>query len=330
MVEETHALEGGPDAAPAPAEPFTYHELPNGLEVRFEKGPHKYALKTSSSVETHEPEWLEVVGVTDVLKVLDKPGLPWWGMTLGVEGVLTLFNTGAIFPVNLPGRDRPLIACPALDGSGANVIAGVEELVAWMEKFKLTTNQVKKRAGDRGQAAHDAFELWLTEGLVPEPSIYPAEERGYIEGLLKFMEAVPLKPVASELVVASAELECAGRFDCRAILEEDVYVVQRIVDKSRNLKWGTLEAGESIYDLKTSKYVYESHGKQLEAYELLSIDSGWKPTDGRYVIHVTADGLYEVVPSLAGPEDFLSTLEEYRSSRRIAARRTEFGKGLKK
>jgi hypothetical protein len=41
--------------------------------------------------------WREVPSVTTVLGILDKPGLPWWGMKIGVEGVLELVRRGRLF-----------------------------------------------------------------------------------------------------------------------------------------------------------------------------------------------------------------------------------------
>jgi hypothetical protein len=303
--------------------------MPNGLVVRYEPKGHTYEAALASGVESQENEWTELVSVTKVLDVLDKP-LGWWGMEIGVEGLLTLFNSGAVFPVQIPGRDRPVIACPALDGSGQNVVAGTDEIVKWLDQFNLTTNDVKRRAGDRGQSAHDAFEVWCHEGLMPDPSMYPEDERGYIQGLVRFLEEVPFEAEASEVVVASIEYGFAGRYDVRGRITEEARVVQRIVDKSRNLKYGTINPGSCLADLKTTKRVYTSHGKQLEAYEIAGTEVGHDPTDERYVIHITGDGLYEIVPSHATAEDFLSTFREWESSRRMAAAKSAFGKTLSK
>jgi hypothetical protein len=51
----------------------------------------------------------------------------------------------------------------------------------------------------------------------------------------------------------------------------------------------------------------------LAAYELASIEDGYGATDYRAVIHLTADGRYELVQTHAKAEDFLSILQAYQT-----------------
>ena len=83
----------------------------------------------------------------------------------------------------------------------------------------------------------------------------------------------------------------------------------------------TLIPGRYLADLKTSKSVYGSHARQLEAYEQASIESGYEPTDGRGILLVAPDGTYEFSRSWAEFADFLPVLEVWKSDQRMKARK---------
>jgi hypothetical protein len=196
----------------------------------------------------------------------------------------------------------------------------IDVVVALLTEAKLTVNHVRDKAGARGQAVHDAFEAWARTGFKPDPSIYPDEERGYVEGLLAFLDDVPsIEPIAAEVLVASAEHGYAGRYDIRfrTSAEHDV-VVHRTKRKITTRK---LAPGTYLGDLKSSKGIYPSHARQLEAYEQASIESGYEPTDGRGILHVGADGTYEFVRSWATVEDFLCVLAVWQSDEDMKARK---------
>jgi hypothetical protein len=240
--------------------------------------------------------WREVPSVTTVLDVLNKPALPWWGMKVGVEGTLSAYKSWG------------------LDG------ATVDGIIEWLTAQKLTVNHVRDKAGARGQAVHDAFEAWARAGFKPDPSIYPDEERGYVEGLLAFLDDVPsIEPIAVEVLVASAQYGYAGRYDIRfrTSAEHDV-VVHRTKRKITTRK---LAPGTYLGDLKSSKDIYPSHARQLEAYERASVESGYEPTDGRGILHVSADGTYEFVRSWATLHDFLCVLYVWHSDEAMKARK---------
>jgi hypothetical protein len=186
-----------------------------------------------------------------------------------------------------------------------NTQATQESIVALLTEHKLTVNHVRDKAGDRGQSVHDAFEAWARTGLKPDPSIYPDEERGYVEGLLAFLADVPtIEPIAAEVLVASAEHGFAGRYDIRFRTWQPHDVVVHRTPK-RGATYRRLAPGLYLGDLKTSKGIYASHARQLEAYEQASVESGYEPTEARGILHVAADGTYEFVRSWATFEDFL-------------------------
>ena len=207
--------------------------------------------------------------MTTVLGVLDKPSLPWWGMKMGVEGLLALVD-----------KDPQWLICDT------------DTIVAGLTEHKLTVNHVRDKAGDRGQAVHDALENWARHGHMPDASIYPEEQEGYVRGLVAFLKDVPsAEPTGAEVLVASSEHGYAGRYDLRLRTNQTHEVVVRRT--ATRIRKRELLPGMYLADLKTSKGVYPSHARQLEAYEQASLESGYEPTDGRGILLVSADGNYE-------------------------------------
>jgi hypothetical protein len=264
-------------------------QTPSGIEIRFQVEGHKYQLKIE---EETDDDWKDVVSVSKVLSVLDKPALPWWGMKVGVQGTLSLIE------------DEPTVADLEVDS-----------VVALLNEYKLTVNHVKNRAGDRGSSVHRAFEIWTETGDLPFPDVYPEEERGYITALSKFIEECKPEPLKSEVMVGSLDYGYAGRFDLLAYQGGHEIVTHLTPQKEKR---GVIEPGLGLWDLKTSSGVYpETHFRQLEAYECASVECGYGATDFRAVIHVCADGRYEVKVSNATFDDFYHVLRVYEANRRL-------------
>ena len=86
---------------------------PSGIEILYSPKPkrlyevRKHGVETPDGYETVSP-WKEVPSVTLVLDVLPAPGLPWWGMEMGVSGMLELAERGLLREVDgklmVPGR----------------------------------------------------------------------------------------------------------------------------------------------------------------------------------------------------------------------------------
>lgn len=309
----------------------TYRDstTPSGLEIRYHWAPKR---KYEIGLEGDLASWQEVPSVTTVLEVLDKPALPWWGMTVGVAGVLDLFERGILRPH--PNDKRHLIAPGAVGvGLAGFVVAGEDEVVRLLKQEKLTTNHIKSSAGERGQSAHDAFEIYMREGHKPDPEMFPPEERGYIVGLLEFLRDIELgaiEPESMEVTVGSLEHGYAGRYDVRFETHKPCMVVKRVTPK-RGRQYVELPPGKFLGDLKTSKRVYDNHFLQLEGYEGASVECGYEPTQFRGVIHVhpgdpeddkVYDGPhYEFVPSHAKHEDFLAVLGVHKAFERMKGRK---------
>jgi hypothetical protein len=294
----------------------TVEVTPSGIPVYYQSQPKRLyrigdhealdglALESLLTSAQNQAEcWREVPSVTQVLDCLAKNALPWWGMKVGVEGTLELARARL---------NRELV--PFIYESS------IDDVIAELTEHKLTVNHVRDKAGARGQAVHDAFEAWARTGFKPDPSIYPDEERGYVEGLLAFLDDVPsIEPIAVEVLVASAEHGYAGRYDIRfRTSAEHEVVVHRTRRKITTRK---LAPGTYLGDLKSSKGIYPSHARQLEGYEQASIESGYEPTDGRGILHVGMDGTYEFVRSWATVEDFLCVLAVWQSDEDMKARK---------
>ena len=291
----------------------TVETTPSGIGVYYQSKPKRlYRISAFPAANEDTTTWEEVPSVTTVLGVLDKPALPWWGMKCGIEGVLALYESGHLY-----GSGSPETTFLCHDWNRATV----DSVVALLTERKLTVNHVRDKAGDRGQSVHDAFEAWARTGLKPDPSIYPDEERGYVEGLLAFLADVPsIEPIAAEVLVASAEHGFAGRYDIRFRTYQPHDVVVHRTPK-RGPTYRRLAPGLYLGDLKTSKGIYASHARQLEAYEQASVESGYEPTEARGILHVAADGTYEFVRSWATFEDFRVVLAVYQSDQAMKERK---------
>jgi hypothetical protein len=162
---------------------------PSGLEIEYSWEPKRqYRIRgkvtqDGTTLESEEElielmgevpmgDWRAVPSVTEVLDVLKKDGLHWWGMTVGVEGVISLFH------MNLLGQGPDgLVRVNTVDGWQ---VATVEQAVDLLKKQHLTVNHVRDKAGQRGTAVHDVLELWATGERLPDLDLFPPSEQGYV------------------------------------------------------------------------------------------------------------------------------------------------------
>ena len=282
------------------------HEVTrSGIEVRYGVKPKRvYQIRKGP-----KGRWKTIPSVTTVLDELKAEGLVWWGQRVGIEGVLTLFGKGLVRAAGHNGVS--VLACA--DPSGALVVAGVPQIEELLKREKLTVNSVRDAAGDRGQNVHDAFETWSNDpSLLPDPSMFPPSEAGYVAGLRKFIEESKAIPLAAEVQVGSAKHGFAGRYDIRLQLPEDVELVVHHTPV-RGEKRELFQAGIWLCDLKTSRRAYAKHALQLAAYEAASIECGYEPTLGRCVIQVDSEGNYRFVRCNATEKDFISVLRLWRT-----------------
>lgn len=290
------------------------------IEIAYEASPRRH-YKARAPI-TDDPgvkemtDWVEVPSVTTVLDVLSKDGLPWWGMKIGIEGVLKQYGVGGfITPTITPDGGAGALA--VWNGTSYET-ATVENVVSLLTRQKLTVNHVRDQAGSRGNSVHDALQGWIEEGVMPSPDLYPPEEQGYVIALCAFLNDVgEVTARRAEVMVASVEHGFAGRYDFEGNLKGANLVVKRASPTGKVPEVRKEFKGLSLLDLKTSKGVYASHKLQLEGYEIARREGGLKPTVNRLVIQVSDDGTYAVTESNAEADDFLNVLAAYYSIAKI-------------
>lgn len=322
--------------------PATLTNTPVGIEIAYFVEPRRaYAVRNPLGEGIRNPTdpsegWVEVPSVTTVLKVLDKPALPWWGMGIGVDGIIQLSQMG----VARVAQDGKLVV-PEIskDEKGKIVVSDAavwvyatkENVIMHLTRMKLTVNHVLEDAGHRGVNVHDAFEAWSITGKVPNPAevredgqpLYAPEEQPYVEGLRKFTVDMgdAWETTGSEVAVGSIVHGFAGRYDLRGKTTKDVKLITRActqtgepLKREKDRKAVVVPAGQmGLIDLKTSKSVYPNHLMQLEAYEGAGVEDGLEATDFRAVLHVTKDGLYQFKRARATFEDFLAVLRVHHT-----------------
>ena len=303
----------------------TIQKTPNGDYIKFQTKPYRryYARRGPCTPQDllMDKGWGEKLSsVTQILGILDKPGLPWWGMTMGIEGVLELVKMGVI-SITQDGDDVSVYydraKIEALEEARKAKKKGKDdkpffddpELVTDMQKItrlhtlaEITVNHKRDNAANRGTKAHTAFETWAKTGIWTPVETFPEEQQPYVEGLHKFFAETKLENVHAEVMVASFDWKFAGRYDLRAIMT--------------NKRFG-LDHVKSVTDLKTSKRVYVSHFLQAEGYEGAGIECGWKPSDKRFIVHCTIEGDYEIIPSEATYDDFTAAIQLQRTIERL-------------
>lgn len=256
--------------------------VPSGYTISYCPDPRGYTI-----------DGIEVPSVTTVLDCLSKPALTWWGMKIGVAGV------------------TQLLADEVLPGSYPDSLLTTEDIVKLLTEHKLTVNHQRDKAAKRGTNVHNALEHWALTGKLAHPDDFPEEEQGYVRGLNAFLADCKGQLVAldSELMVGSKEHGFAGRFDLRA------QTISEIQFQTGPRTRRSVQRGVGIFDLKTSKGVYDSHYLQLSAYRLGLEESGYGRSDFEAIILVNADGRYDVKLNPKRPDHFLSVLNTWRALR---------------
>jgi hypothetical protein len=276
---------------------------PSGIEVYYQSGPKRlYRIRNTQECGcTATPFlWQEVPSVSTVLGVLDKPALVWWGQRIGVSGAINVLHEA---PEAWSKRAIEL-------DHDSFVAAIVDEL----KERKLTVNHQRDKAADRGTNVHSALESWAETGITPDPRFFPENERGYVQGLVNFINDAHPHPLQSEVMVASLD-GFAGRFDLLANLDFAGKVVTKTYPKKEDIRSDI--SGAWLLDLKTSKDVYPSYHLQLAAYMRGLGECGYGLPEHAGVVRVTDDGRYELVECRAIYEDFKRVLDAYNSIERI-------------
>ncbi len=282
------------------------NQTPSGVLVEYSPAPRRF----------YRVNGVEVVSVTTALKVLAKD-LSWWGMTVGIEGVVKLFEKGRLGTF-VDWKDGDKEKVQVVDDNGWSDDPLPTQIAKLMTQEKITVNHSLTSASDRGTAAHKSLETWADSGgnYFPTPQEFPEEYRNWVNGVLTWIDAMDGagKPVMSETMIGSDIHGFAGRQDLVLELTEPREFIYRALKTPKTV---VVQPGRYGVDMKTKnkrpKDPYTTDMKQLAGYEIAAVECGYPPTDGQFVLYVMADGTYEFVPSHAKAEDFLSALQVYKT-----------------
>ena len=282
------------------------------VEIRFFEENKELKIKRHYQVRDrsiHGPhaDWHEVPSVTTVQdQVLKKEALISWAQRVGAGGVVKLCNMKVLQPVRTQGGAEVLgLYDPA---RGGHVVCDEWEAIELLKQNHLTTNDLKEAGGERGTSVHDAFENFMHTGELPDPSIYPISEQGYVVALQSFIKESGCQPRASEVLVASVDDGWAGRYDGDIWLPRKASLWTHRTPAGRGNQQTWFDPGLYTVDVKTGKGAFPEHGEQLEAYEEGRLQCGMLPSLQRCVIHCAENGDYLFVPVGSG----LPRIKQYK------------------
>jgi genome maintenance exonuclease 1 len=209
-----------------------------------------------------------LVSVTGVLNVLAKPALIRWAEEKGAAGAVRAERMGELVDVD------------------------PSEAVHRVRALGLGADAARNEAAGRGLDTHSVLETWMTEGEPPNVADYPADVRGYIQGVARWLIAEAPELIWAERIVCHPRLRYAGRADLRA----------------------RIGGRDVIVDLKTNRSgtSYPEAHIQVAAYTAAEVECGEDPPDGTLVVCVGPDGTYEALHGLAGADSFEHVLDCYR------------------
>ncbi len=223
--------------------------------------------------------------VTNILRILDKPGLNYWKTKVVAEAAL---------------------ADPTLS----------------LLEVMAATTRVKDEAGANGSEIHKII-AGLSNGQ--EIDWQTVSKTPHLQAYLKFQETVPHQVLNSEMVVYSRELEYAGTLDAliqtysTAIVagKEKVAQAQKqgyeVAEKAGPLTQMKKKGGVWLVDYKTSNGVYNDAFLQLSAYKhaLEEMKPGTR-IDGLAIVHLQKDGSFAFVEGQDSFGVFEAVLKVYR------------------
>ena len=207
--------------------------------IEFEEKDHKYRVNG-----------VIVPSVTQILDASVPKQLGWWGMQVGVAGVVELYHQGKISSWE------------------------ADDIVKLLTENKMTVNHRRDARGSVGQQLHRDLEQYAATGDLPQRKYYAEEDFPRVDALRAWLSCNEPKFLQSEGITASEEYQYAGTFDGKVEMQQgeykDAYV---LID---------LKSSKYIYP--------DSHWPQLEAYEYAELECGEEPTDFRAVLHLPPIG----------------------------------------
>lgn len=264
-----------------------HHVMPSGAEVFYRDSDHSY---WAGAKQNGDGKWCGVdrlTGVSTVVAPLDfRPdSLMRWAANQNGHGVSLLAASG----LDLDDADDMRTALRWLE-SANSIWAALEE--AHLLYSDRTADKAKVGTNVHKHALHALASGWP----LPDFAAMTEEEHGYAMGVVGFFMDHEPETLQAEQVVVSAALGVAGRFDLRARMGGETWLV----------------------DAKTSGFISAKAHAQIAGYDQLAFDSGFGETDRHGILQVGPDGSYELIEGQATADEFVAALRVYRASARIA------------
>jgi hypothetical protein len=247
---------------------YLSRKLDDGSIIEFEErtsGFRAYFYTPAGGNRVRFPSVTTILG-----DVMPKGALLDWYEAQGAEAAATLAKKGA-----LKGVD-PTMAVEVTRAAG------------------MSARETAKRAAKRGIAVHAILQRYAESGEVPNPSDYPADYRGYIRGLIKWLLHADPVPSAVERLVAHPEQGYAGRMDLRA----------------------SIRARDTVVDLKTNRrcVIYREAALQVTGYAYGDMACGAPAPDQLLLVAVGPDGSFaEAQPGYGTDAAWHEALRFYRT-----------------
>ena len=160
----------------------------------FDEGKHKY---------THPETGDKLASATEILGILDKPALPWWGMTIGVQAVLTLVERHGVDVLDL----------------------SYEQVMGLVVEEKLTVNHMKEKGAKKGREAHDSLESWGRDGTAITLAGIGEDARPRVQAAARFVVEHKPEVVGVEVMVWDYHRGTSGTFDLLAWIKGELWLL---------------------------------------------------------------------------------------------------------
>lgn len=236
---------------------YTKH-YQDSITLAFDTDKHKYSVRL-----TEDSELVPVLGVTSVLKVIDKSApLIWWAVGCMRDQIQTEVNEGRF-----------------LHDVGSNVFLRIEAgtFNKILDDSRKAHLKVSKKALDIGTIAHNWIEAYIKRKIQdPDNKRHKSlpmskEACNSIEAFLRWQSEQKIKYIASERKIYSKKYDYAGTLD-----------VEAYINKRRG-----------IIDFKTSKAIYKDYELQLGAYIQARHEEDGANYTNNYIVRIGKDGDFE-------------------------------------
>jgi len=95
-------------------------------------------------------------------------------------------------------------------------------LLHWYAEHGRQAPVLLEQASARGKDVHRFVETFMSTGEILPFESFPAQHRGYLQGIARFLWERDPKPIETELLVCHPELNYAGRLDLIAAVDDVV------------------------------------------------------------------------------------------------------------